>query len=88
MPPGPSSQATGTPTRSSKAALAAAGGTPGALPRHRLLTVFMPLGKLSPEDTALEGRKLLHVEKVAEGCREGRCHAGVLAKQKSQGTWI
>lgn len=46
------------------------GALPGALPRHRLLTVFMPLGKLSPEDTALEA-EVAAVEKVAEGCREG-----------------
>lgn len=38
-------------------------------PRQRLFTVFMLLGKLSPEDVALEA-EVAAVEKVAEGWRE------------------
>lgn len=39
-------------------------------PRQRLLTVFMLLGRLSPEDVALEA-EVAAVEKVAEGWRGG-----------------
>lgn len=39
-------------------------------PKQRLLPVFMLLGKLSPEDVALEA-EVAAVEKVAEDWREG-----------------
>ena len=39
-------------------------------PRQRLLTVFMLLGRLSPEDVAPEA-EVTAVEKVAEDWREG-----------------
>lgn len=39
-------------------------------PRQRLFTVFMLLGRLSPEDVALEA-EVAAIEKVAEDWREG-----------------
>lgn len=39
-------------------------------PRQRLFTVFMLLGRLSPEDVALEA-EVAAIDKVAEDWREG-----------------
>ena len=56
-------------------------------PRQRLLTVFMLLGRLSPEDAALEAQ-VAAVEKVAEDWREGVLSTPACWQDKSQDTWI
>lgn len=64
---------------------------PGALtaapPRQRLLTAFTLLGRLSPEDAALEAQ-VAAVEKVAEDWREGALSMPACWQDKSQDTWI
>lgn len=84
--PPASSQATGTHLRSSKAQpWCCCWGHSGTAQAQAVDRVFMPLGKLSPEDTRAGGRKLLPSEKVAEGCREGALSTLAAGKTEKPG---